>query len=106
MSSELWTICEASDVDGGMAHPSPGWRGEQALIWAVWYPALADSNSVGSESAASIKNAICNHMDGPTECHNERSTTDREAETYGIAYMWSLRRHDANELVYKTDSQT
>ena len=24
LSSELWTICEASDVDVGMAHPSPG----------------------------------------------------------------------------------
>ena len=44
-------------------------------------------------------------MDGPRECHNERSKTDREAETsYSIAYMWRLKRHDANELVYKTDS--
>ena len=48
-------------------------------------------------------------MDGPTEFHTEWSKLDREGEiSFGIPYMWDLKRNDTNELTYKTegDSQT
>ena len=53
-------------------------------------------------------NAICSNIDGLRDCHTEWSMSDREIETCDIPYMWNLERHDANEFVYKTetDSQT
>ena len=36
-------------------------------------------------------NAICSNMDGPRDCHNEWSKSDRERQmSYDIAYMWKL----------------
>ena len=40
---------------------------------------------------------------------SEWDKSDREAETsYDIPYMWTLKRNDTNELIYKieTGSQT
>ena len=46
-------------------------------------------------------------MDGPRKCHNEWSKSDREGEiSYGIPYMWNLKRNDTNELIYKTERLT
>ena len=48
-------------------------------------------------------------MDGPRDCHTKWSKSDREGDiSYGIPYMWHLKRYDTNELAYKTeiDSQT
>ena len=48
-------------------------------------------------------------MDGPRNCHNEGSKSDRERKiSYDIAYMQNLKRNDTNKLIYKTetDSQT
>ena len=43
--------------------------------------------------------AICSEIDGPGECHTERSELDREGEMpYHILYMWTLKRNDTNEL--------
>ena len=43
-------------------------------------------------------------MDGPKECHTERSLSDREGEIlYDIPYMWSLKRTDTKEFTYKTE---
>ena len=40
----------------------------------------------------------------PRYCHIESSKSDREGEiSYNIPYMWNLKRHDTNELVYKTE---
>ena len=45
-------------------------------------------------------------MDGPRECHTERSKSDREGETsYDIPYMWNLKRNDTNEFTYKRETQ-
>jgi len=47
-------------------------------------------------------------MDGPRECHTERSKSDKGGELLcDILYMWNLKRNDRNELIYKTgrDSQ-
>ena len=38
-------------------------------------------------------------MNGPRECHTERSKSDREGEiSYDIPYMWNLKRNDTTEL--------
>ena len=46
-------------------------------------------------------------MNGPRDCHTERSMSDREGQIYDIAYMCNLT-NDTNELIFKTetDSQT
>ena len=45
-------------------------------------------------------------MDLEIVIQNEVSQTEKEK--YDIYYMWNLKRHDTNELTYKTerDSQT
>ena len=46
-------------------------------------------------------------MDGSKDCYNgEVSQTDKEK--YDIPYMWTIKKDDANELIYKveTDSQS
>ena len=52
--------------------------------------------------------AICRDLDGPRDCHTERSKSKREKQiSYINAYMWNLKR-DINELIHEkeTDSQT
>ena len=46
-------------------------------------------------------------MDGLIDYHTKRSKSEGEI-SYGIAYMWNLKRNDTNEFIYKTerDSQT
>ena len=51
-------------------------------------------------------------MDGPRDYHSKsdgdyHDKSDRERQIY-ITYMWNLKKHDTNELIYKaeTDSQT
>ena len=47
-------------------------------------------------------------MDGPREGNTEQSKSDRGEISYDIPYMWNLKRNDASEVTYKTetDSQT
>ena len=42
-------------------------------------------------------------MDGPGECHTQGSKSEREI-TYDIPDMWTLKRNDTNELIYKTET--
>ena len=54
-------------------------------------------------------NAICSNMDGPRDDHTKWSKSERERQvSYDIAYTWTLKKNDTNELIYKTeiDSQT
>ena len=52
-------------------------------------------------------NAICSNTEGPRDNHTKWSKSDREKQTsYGITYMWNLKKKDTNELIYKTDLQT
>ena len=45
-------------------------------------------------------------MDGPRDCHTKWSKPDREIQiSYDITYMRNLKKHDTNELIYKTDPQ-
>ena len=45
------------------------------------------------KSFTETNNAICSDMDGPRDCHTERSKSDRERQiSYGIAYMWNLKK--------------
>ena len=38
-------------------------------------------------------NAICSNMDGPRDCHTERSKSDIERQiSHDIAYMWDLKK--------------
>ena len=53
-----------------------------------------------------IQKWLRDNMDGPRECHTERSKSDREGETsYDIPYMWNLKRNDTNEFTYKRETQ-
>ena len=36
-------------------------------------------------------NAICSNMDGPRDCHTERSKSDTTDEHH-IAYIWNLKK--------------
>ena len=54
-------------------------------------------------------NAMCSSMDGPRDYHTKWSKSDKERQiSYDITYMWNLKKHHTNELIYKTeiDSQT
>ena len=45
-------------------------------------------------------------MDGPRDCHTESSKSDREGEiSYGIPYMWNLKRNDLNELTKQKETR-
>ena len=49
--------------------------------------------------------AICSNMDRPRDCLTEWSNSDRGREiSYDIPYMWNLKRNDANEHIYKTET--
>ena len=41
-------------------------------------------------------------MDGPRDCHTERSKSDKGEVFYGIPSMWNLK-YDINEPIYKTE---
>ena len=42
-------------------------------------------------------------MDGPRDCHSERSQTEKGQMSYDIVYMWSLKKNGTNDLIYKTE---
>ena len=47
------------------------------------------------------------HLPRPREGRTEWSKSDREGEIlHDIAYMWNLKRSNANELTYKTEKDT
>ena len=49
-------------------------------------------------------NAICSNMDGPGDYHTKWSKSDKERQiSYGISYMWNLKKSHTNELIYKTE---
>ena len=46
------------------------------------------------------------NMDGPRDCHTERSKSDREGEIlYNITYMLTVKRNDMNELIYRKETE-
>ena len=51
-------------------------------------------------------NAICSNMGGPRHSHTKWSKSRRESQIlYNVIYMQNLK-YDANELIYKTETQT
>ena len=43
-------------------------------------------------------------MDGPRDYHTKWSKSDRERQiSYGIIYMWNLKKNDTSELICKTE---
>ena len=54
-----------------------------------------------------MKSCQWQQQDRPSDCHTERSQSDREEEiSHDILYMWTLKRNDTNELTKQRDSQT
>ena len=52
-------------------------------------------------------NAICSNMDGPRDCHTERSKSDTERQiSYDISYMWNLKKKGISKLSYKTEVES
>ena len=44
-------------------------------------------------------------MDGCRDCQTESSKSDKEGEiSYGIPYMWNLKRNDTNELTKQKET--
>ena len=39
-----------------------------------------------------LNNAICSIMDGPRDCHQVFSKSDRERQIYAIICMWNLKK--------------
>ena len=67
----------------------------------MWYIHTMEYYSVIKKN----ENAICGNMDGPRECHNEWSKSDKEGEIpCHIPYRWNLKRNDTTELTYKTET--
>ena len=65
--------------------------------------------SLGYSIKKDWNNAICSNMGGPIDYHTKWSKSDRERQiSYDITYIWSLKKNDTNELIYKaeSDSQT
>ena len=50
------------------------------------------------------KQAICSHTNGLGDDHTQGSESERQTPYY-IKYIWNLK-HDTNEFIYKTESQT
>ena len=52
-----------------------------------------------------LNNAICSNMDGPRDDHTKWSKADQKRQiSYDIAYVWNLKKHDSNELIYKEET--
>ena len=47
-----------------------------------------------------MKNAICNNIYELRGCHTDRSKSERQM-SYDITYMWTLKKNDKKELIYK-----
>ena len=43
-------------------------------------------------------------MDGPRDYHTKWNKSDKD-KYYDIIYMWNLK-HDTNELIYKTETDS
>ena len=51
--------------------------------------------------------AICSNMNGPRDCHIERSRSDRERqESCDICYMWNLKKMVEMHIFTKTEKET
>ena len=51
-------------------------------------------------------NAICSNMDGPGDHFTKQSKSQREKQIpCDITAMWNLK-HDANELIYETETDS
>ena len=51
-------------------------------------------------------NTICNNIDGTRHYHTKWSKSKRERQIpYDITYWWNLK-HDTNELIYKTETDS
>ena len=49
-------------------------------------------------------NAIYSDIDRPRDYHTRWSKSDRERQIqYDTAYIWTLKKIDMNELIYKTE---
>ena len=71
--------------------------------WAAdlpWGPVTPCESGVNTR-----RGAICSNMDGPRECHDEWSQSDREGTiSYDIHYTWNLKRNDTNELTKQKET--
>ena len=68
------------------------------LNWDVW------RGDGGNSTETPKGQKRLQKTDGPKNCHTEWSKSDKEAEiTYDISCMWNLKRHDATELICKTE---
>ena len=60
---------------------------------------------LGSLVNNTFYNAICGNMDGPRDCHTERSKSDREGEiAYDIPSLWNLKGNDTDELTKQKET--
>ena len=67
----------------------------------MWYISTTEYYSVIKKE---WNNGICSNMDRPREGHTEWSKSNRKRQiSHDIAYMWNLKKNDANELIYKTE---
>ena len=83
------------------------WKQPKCLSTDEWIKTMQCMYAM--EYYAAIKgwnHGICSNMDRPRSCHTKRNKLEREGKIpYDITCMWNLK-YDADELFYKTETDS
>ena len=90
-------------LQGHMGDNVLGQKGEQ-VIYILWF--ICGQNILGSLVNNTFYNAICGNMDGPRDCHTERSKSDREGEISDDTLICRIEKEMIQMNLYTKQKQT